>query len=47
MIVRRTGVPMVIAPDRVAAAKLLLEQTSCDLIISDDGVAALRIKPLD
>ena len=38
MIVRRTGVPMVIAPDRVAAAKLLLEQTSCDLIISDDGL---------
>ena len=38
MIVRRTGVPLVISPDRVAAAKLLLEQTSCDLIISDDGM---------
>ncbi len=38
MIVRRTGVPLVISPDRVAAAKLLLEQTDCDLIISDDGM---------
>lgn len=38
MIVRRTGVPLVISPDRVAAAKLLLEQTGCDLIISDDGM---------
>ncbi|WP_290699340.1 tetraacyldisaccharide 4'-kinase [Amphritea sp.] len=38
MIVRRTGVPLVISADRVAAAKLLLEQTSCDLIISDDGM---------
>ncbi|BBB26097.1 tetraacyldisaccharide 4'-kinase [Amphritea japonica] len=38
MIVRRTGVPLVISPDRVAAAKLLLEQTACDLIISDDGL---------
>ncbi|MBR9867200.1 MAG: tetraacyldisaccharide 4'-kinase [Oceanospirillales bacterium] len=38
MIVRRTGVPLVISPDRVAAAKLLLEQTGCDLIISDDGL---------
>ncbi|MBN0987151.1 tetraacyldisaccharide 4'-kinase [Amphritea pacifica] len=38
MIVRRTHVPLVISPDRVAAAKLLLEQTGCDLIISDDGL---------
>ncbi|MDO6562483.1 tetraacyldisaccharide 4'-kinase [Amphritea sp. 1_MG-2023] len=38
MIVRRTGVPLVISADRVAAAKFLLAQTSCDLIISDDGL---------
>ncbi|UTW04864.1 tetraacyldisaccharide 4'-kinase [Amphritea atlantica] len=38
MIVRRTAVPLVISPDRVAAAKLLLEQSGCDLIISDDGL---------
>ncbi|WP_299201832.1 tetraacyldisaccharide 4'-kinase [uncultured Amphritea sp.] len=38
MIVRRTGVALVISPDRVAAARLLLEKTECDLIISDDGL---------
>ncbi|MCV6609497.1 MAG: tetraacyldisaccharide 4'-kinase [Amphritea sp.] len=38
MIVRRTGVPMVIDPDRPAAARYLLEQSQCDLIISDDGL---------
>jgi len=38
MIVRRTAVPMVIDPDRVAATKLLLEHTDCDLVISDDGL---------
>ncbi|WP_428033320.1 tetraacyldisaccharide 4'-kinase [Amphritea sp.] len=38
MIVRRTSVALVISPDRVAAAQLLLEQTDCDLIISDDGL---------
>jgi len=38
MIVRRTGVPMVIDPDRVAAAKYLLQRSDCDLIISDDGL---------
>lgn len=38
MIVRRTGVPLVIDSDRVAATQLLLEQTDCDLVISDDGL---------
>lgn len=38
MIVRRTGVPLVISADRVAAAKHLLSMASCDLIISDDGL---------
>ncbi len=38
MIVRRTAVPLVIDADRVAAAKLLLAQTRCDVIISDDGL---------
>lgn len=38
MIVRRTGVPLVISADRVAAAQALLAQASCDLIISDDGL---------
>ncbi len=38
LIVRRTGCPMFVAPNRVAAAQALLEQSHCDLIISDDGM---------
>lgn len=38
MIVRRTGCPLVIDPNRPAAASALLEQFDCDLIISDDGL---------
>lgn len=38
MIVRRTGAPMWVGPDRVAAAHALLEQADCDVIISDDGL---------
>lgn len=33
-----TGCPMAVAPDRVAAARALLEHSDCDLIISDDGL---------
>lgn len=38
LIVQRTEVPLVIDPDRVGAVQALLEQFSCDLIISDDGL---------
>lgn len=38
MLVRRTQVPLVIDPDRPAAARYLLEHNDCDLIISDDGM---------
>ena len=38
MIARRTDVPLVIDPDRPAAARYLLEHYSCDVIISDDGM---------
>ncbi|MBS99747.1 MAG: tetraacyldisaccharide 4'-kinase [Oceanospirillaceae bacterium] len=38
LIVRRTGVPLYIDPDRVAAAQALLSQTDCDVILSDDGL---------
>lgn len=38
MIVRRTGVPMVIDPNRGRAANYLLSKHSCDVIISDDGL---------
>lgn len=43
MIVQRTGVPLVIAPDRVAACQHLLQQTACDVIISDDGLQHYRL----
>ncbi len=38
LLAQRSGCPVVIAPDRVAAAEYLLEHTDCDLIISDDGL---------
>ncbi|MGI9322238.1 MAG: tetraacyldisaccharide 4'-kinase, partial [Pseudomonadales bacterium] len=38
MIRNRTGCPVVVAPDRVSAAKMLLDRHDCDLIISDDGL---------
>ncbi|MGB0468497.1 MAG: tetraacyldisaccharide 4'-kinase [Pontibacterium sp.] len=38
MLARRTGCPMVIDPNRAAAARFLLEHYDCDLIISDDGL---------
>ncbi len=39
-----TDCPVVIAPDRVAAAKFLLEQHACDVIISDDGLQHYRLQ---
>jgi ATP-binding cassette, subfamily B, bacterial MsbA len=38
MIVQRTGAPMTVAPDRVAAVKALLEAADCDIVIADDGL---------
>ena len=38
LLARRTGCPVVIDPDRVSAAKFLLDQFECDLLISDDGM---------
>ena len=38
LMARRTGCPVIIDPDRVSAAKFLLEQYDCDLLISDDGM---------
>lgn len=39
-----TDCPVVIAPDRVAAAKFLLSQHDCDVIISDDGLQHYRLR---
>lgn len=38
LLAQRTGCPMVVAPDRVAAAKQLLQESGCNIIISDDGL---------
>lgn len=38
LIHRHTHCPMAVAPDRVAAARLLVEQHNCNIIISDDGL---------
>jgi tetraacyldisaccharide 4'-kinase len=38
LIKQRTNCCVVVDPDRVAAAKYLLEVSNCDLIISDDGL---------
>lgn len=44
MIARRSGCPVVVDPDRVAAAKHLLAETECNLIISDDGLQHYRLQ---
>lgn len=38
MLVSRTGCPMTVGPDRVAAARSLIQNDDVDVIISDDGL---------
>lgn len=38
LLARRCGCPMAVAPNRVAAARKVLESAACDIIISDDGL---------
>lgn len=38
MLANVTACPMAVAPDRVAAARELLDHSDCDVIISDDGL---------
>ena len=38
MLQARTGVPVVVDPDRTRAAQWLLTQSACDVIVSDDGL---------
>lgn len=44
MLAQRCACPIVAAPDRVAAAKLLLKHTNCNLIVTDDGLQHYRLK---
>ena len=43
VLARRTGCPVSAGPDRVAAAKALLADHACNLILSDDGLQHLRL----
>lgn len=43
MIARKLGCPVVIDPDRVAAANWLVERNLCDVIIADDGLQHLAL----
>ena len=43
LIVRRSGVPLVIDPDRSAAVRALLAAEPLDLILSDDGLQHYRL----
>ncbi len=38
LIAKQTHCPMAVAPQRVAAARLLLQRTACTVILSDDGL---------
>ncbi|HHM06447.1 MAG TPA: tetraacyldisaccharide 4'-kinase [Gammaproteobacteria bacterium] len=38
LIARRTGAPVVVAPDRVAAGRHLLARHDCDVLVADDGL---------
>lgn len=43
MIVRRTGVPMAIGPNRRKSIELLISQYDIDIVISDDGLQHLAL----
>ena len=43
LIAQRTGVPVAVAPDRVAAARLLIEMDGVDVLVSDDGLQHYRL----
>lgn len=43
MIFRETGAPVAVGRDRAAAARKLLAETPCDVIVSDDGLQHLAL----
>lgn len=38
LMAKRTGCPVVVGPERVKDAQMLLDKTECDIILSDDGL---------
>lgn len=43
LIARSCGCPVVVDPDRVRAVAFLLHETSCDIVLSDDGLQHYRL----
>ncbi len=43
LLARRTGRPVVAGPDRLAAARYLLDNSDCNVIVSDDGLQHYRL----
>ena len=43
LLAQRLRCPVVAGPDRIAAINCLLEETHCDIVISDDGLQHLRL----
>ena len=43
LLAQRTGCPVVVGPNRVAAAQLLLTEYPCDILLSDDGMQHYRL----
>ena len=44
MVQQRTGVPVVVGVDRVAAVRYLYENNACDIVLSDDGLQHYRMR---
>jgi tetraacyldisaccharide 4'-kinase len=44
LLAKRTGCPVAVGPDRVAAVQLLLASESLDIVLSDDGLSHYRLK---
>lgn len=44
LLAQRTGRPVVVARDRVAAAAVLAEEYGCDLVVTDDGLQHYRLR---
>lgn len=43
LLAKRTGCPVVVCPNRVAAVTWLLKHESCDIVLSDDGLQHLAL----
>ena len=43
LLARRTGGPVAAGPNRIAAARILVRRSKCDVILSDDGLQHLRL----